>query len=545
MDPTSQPPPTPPASCLSEANRIDQFRVPHTPSDSGYPRKRSRYESMSSSSQSGLQATALESENTLAKGVTYNFVYNEFLISKSRCWNKVYDPASQAFITRVPESTLEEVQMVVNTAISAQVSWATLTPSRRRSRMLTLISILRQNSSKIRHALCIEVGKTLADVDAEFERGLDAIETACSVANELSGQHFPHHHAEIHTLNEPLGVCLAVTPFNFPFMIPLWSIPYALLAGNVMILKPSEKTPTVSQLLAECFLAAGFPPGVLSVIHGGPFVVDNLLSQPAVRAVSFVGSDIAGERIYEHAKATRKRIQAECSGKNHGVVLDDANKMKTLYAIAGSAFGAAGQRCMALSVAVLVGSTADWINDLVGISQRLVLGCGLDPTVEVGPLINQAAKQRVEEIITNAEAEGATVLLDGRNYHVPDYPNGNFLGPTILTNVKPYMSCYQEEIFGPVLACITMDTLEEAIQLINENRYGNGCTLFTSSPVTAQIFQRQVNVGQIGINVPILAPSGPVLRSGNKDSFLGDMNVHGRSYWQFYTQTKTVTSLWH
>ncbi|KKF93434.1 Methylmalonate-semialdehyde dehydrogenase [acylating] mitochondrial [Ceratocystis platani] len=244
-----------------------------------------RYESMSSSSQSGLQATGLESENALAKGVTYNFVYNEFLISKSRCWSKVYDP-------------LED----------------------------------------------------------------------------------------------------------------------------------------------------------------------------SVRAVSFVGSDIAGERIYDHAKATRKRIQAECSGKNHGVVLDDANKMKTLYAIAGSAFGAAGQRCMALSVAVLVGSTAEWINDLVGISQRLVLGCGLDPTVEVGPLINRAAKQRVEEIITNAEAEGATVLLDGRNYHVPDYPNGNFLGPTILTNVKPYMSCYQEEIFGPVLACITVDTLEEAIQLINENR---------------------------------------------------------------------------
>ncbi|KAL2890956.1 methylmalonate-semialdehyde dehydrogenase (acylating) [Ceratocystis lukuohia] len=444
MDPASQPPPTPPASCLPETSHIDQFRVPHTPSDAGYPRKRSRYESMSSSSQSGLQATGLESENALAKGVTYNFVYNEFLISKSRCWSKVYDPLE-------------------------------------------------------------DFGKTLADVDAEFERGLDAIETACSVANELSGQHFPHHLAEIHTLNEPLGVCLAVTPFNFPFMIPLWSIPYALLAGNVMILKPSEKTPTVSQLLAECFLAAGFPPGVLSVIHGGSFVVNNLLSQPAVRAVSFVGSDIAGERIYDHAKATRKRIQAECSGKNHGVVLDDANKMKTLYAIAGSAFGAAGQRCMALSVAVLVGSTADWINDLVGISQRLVLGCGLDPTVEVGPLINRAAKQRVEEIITNAEAEGATVLLDGRNYHVPDYPNGNFLGPTILTNVKPYMSCYQEEIFGPVLACITVDTLEEAIQLINENRYGNGCTLFTSSPVTAQIFQRQVNVGQIGINVPILA----------------------------------------
>lgn len=225
-------------------------------------------------------------------------------------------------------------------------------------------------------------------------------------------------------------------------------------------------------LLAEFFVQAGFPPGILNVVHGGPSVVNLLLSQPSVKAINFVGSDMAGERVYDHAKATRKRIQVECGGKNHGVVLEDAGKTKTLYAIAGSAFGAAGQRCMALSVVVFVGSTREWIRELVDIAQSLVVGCGLEQGVEVGPLITPAAKERVEDVINTAEAEGAKVLLDGRNYSVMGYPNGNFVGPTILSNVKTYMQCYQEEIFGPVLVCIEVDTLDAAIELINENRCG-------------------------------------------------------------------------
>ncbi|TPX12311.1 uncharacterized protein E0L32_006958 [Thyridium curvatum] len=344
------------------------------------------------------------------------------------------------------------------------------------------------NLASQRHYLCVEVGKTLSDADAEFERGLDAIETACSVSNDIGGSHHVNQSSEIHTVNEPLGVCLSITPFNFPFLVPLWSIPYAILAGNTVILKPSERTPSVSQALADCFLRAGFPPGVFNVVNGGSGVVNALLAQPSIQAISFVGSDIAGERITEHARATRKRIQAECNGKNHGVVLDDASKMKSLYAIAGSAFGAAGQRCMALSVVILVGSTKDWLDDLVKLAQSLVIGCGLDPGVEIGPLISTESKKRVEEIITTAEKEGAKVVLDGRNYSVPEYPEGNFVGPTILTDVKPYMSCYQEEIFGPVLCCMEVESLEEAIELINTNR----------------------------------SPSGPVLRTANKDSFMGE-----------------------
>ncbi|KAF4126092.1 malonate-semialdehyde dehydrogenase (acetylating) / methylmalonate-semialdehyde dehydrogenase, partial [Geosmithia morbida] len=400
--------------------------------------------------------------------------------------------STQAFISRVPESTAAEVRSAVEAASAAQMTWRDM-----------------------------PMGKTLADADAEFERGIDAVETACSVANDSGGVHHLHQAADIYTINQPLGVCIAICPFNFPFMIPLWSTPYALLAGNTMVLKPSELAPSASQILAECFLGAGFPPGVFNVVHGKMRVVNSLLSEPAVRAVNFVGTEIAGERVYEHAQATRKRIQAECNAKNHGVIVGDASKAKTLYAIVGSAFGAAGQRCMSLSVVIFVGETRAWVDELVGLAASLVVGCGLDPLVEVGPLITPAAKARVEDMIAGAVEEGASVALDGRGLDVPDYPEGNFVGPTVLTGVKPHMSCYQEEIFGPVLCCMEVDTLDEAIDLVNENKYGNGCTLFTKNPATAQIFQRSVNVGQVGINVPILAPSGPVARTGNKDSFLG------------------------
>ncbi|KAH8668837.1 methylmalonate-semialdehyde dehydrogenase [Xylariales sp. PMI_506] len=481
---------------------------------------------------------------TLSYGVSYNFIGNSFVLSKSRSWTKVHDPASQGFITRVPESTGAELQDAVASAANAQPHWRATPVNNRRKLLLNLIAIFKQNSSRIRRILCVEVGKTLSDADAEFERGIDALETACSVSNEMSGVHHVNQSAEIHTINEPLGVCLTISPFNFPFMIPLWSLPYAILAGNTVILKPSERTPSVSQVMAECFLQAGFPPGVLNIVHGRAGVVTSLLAQPAVRAVSFVGGNVAGEQVYEHARATRKRVQVECNGKNHGVVLEDASRTKALYAIAGSAFGAAGQRCMAVSVVVFVGATREWVGELVQIARTLVVGCGLDPLVDVGPVITAASKSRVEDFISSAEQEGAKVLLDGRGYQVPDYPSGNFIGPTILTNVQPYMSCYQEEIFGPVLCCIEVATLEEAVDLVNNNRFGNGCTLFTNSPIHARNFQHMVNIGQIGINVPVIAPSGPVLRTANKDSFMGDLNVNGRSAAQFFTMTKTVTTLW-
>lgn len=324
------------------------------------------------------------------------------------------------------------------------------------------------------------------DAETEFARGLDALLSAIGVGTEPSGQFWSGNSSNTHTTYDPLvsishmhiilkltssqGVCVSITPFNFPFLIPFWTIPIALLTGNAMILKPSEKAPSTSMMIAECIRDAGFPPGLFNIVHGGPSVVTHLLSQPTVMAIHYVGSDIGGERVYEHAKANRKRVQVECGGKNHAVVMPDASKTSTLYALAGSAFGAAGQRCMASSIAVFVGSSIDWLAELVTISNSLVVGCGTDAAVGLGPLITPAAKQRVIAMINEAEQDGAHVLLDGRNCYVEGYPDGNFVGPTILINVEPYMQCYQEELFGPVLLCLHVATLSEAIDLINENR---------------------------------------------------------------------------
>lgn len=304
-------------------------------------------------------------------------------------------------------------------------------------------------------------------------------------------------------------------------MIPLWSAPYALITGNTVVLKPSEKAPSVSRLFAEAVLQAEFPPGVFNIVHGGPSTAQMLIKQPSVQTVNFVGSESAARQVHEIAWNAGKRIQAECGGKNHGVVLEDASMMPTLFAIAGSAFGAAGQRCMGLNVAVFVGGTAEWIPKLVELAQSMVLGSGGDEEAQLGPLIDRAAKDSIVGIIGRATEEGAMILLDGRGAEVPGYPGGNFLGPTMLIGVETYMECYQSEIFGPVLICMQARDLDEAIELINQNKCeisrsrsvvltrsdGNSCTIFTSSGQNAQIFQRRVNVGQVGVNIPLLGES--------------------------------------
>ncbi|KFA73003.1 hypothetical protein S40288_03253 [Stachybotrys chartarum IBT 40288] len=474
-----------------------------------------------------------------------NLINNVLIRSKTRVWTRVYDPATQNFLTRVPDSTLPEVQQAVAAASQAQPAWAAIPSHQRRAKLFDLVNAIQHNRSKILTCLVTEVGKTMQDAESEYDRGIDSLLAATGTGHEVRGNYWSSHSNDTWTVHEPLGVCVSVTPFNFPFLIPLWSIPIAVLTGNTVILKPSEKTPSTSMILAECFLNAGFPPGVFNVIHGGANAVAALLSQPPVMAIHYVGSEIGGERVYEHAKANRKRVQVECGGKNHAVVMPDASKTATLYALAGSAFGTAGQRCMASSVVLFVGPSIEWLPELVEVASSLVVGCGIDPSVTMGPLITRASKERVVAMINEAEQDGAHVLLDGRNCSVDGYPNGNFLGPTIITRVEPFMQCYQEEIFGPVLLCVQVATLHDAIEWVNDNRYGNGCTLFTSSPSSAKTFQDQVNVGQIGINVPVLAPSGSIPRTTNKDSFLGDMRGMGASQWQFYTKTKTITSLWH
>ncbi|KAH8593390.1 Aldehyde/histidinol dehydrogenase [Bisporella sp. PMI_857] len=491
-----------------------------------------------------VAASPIGASAAISPTVTYNYVSNELVQSKTRVWTLVHDPATKRLLTRVPDSTLAEIQNIVKISQKAHESWRDVLFSKRRAVMLRLLESLRSNFNAIATSISIESGKILTDASSEVIRSLDMIEAACSIPGGTIGTHLVNEATRTHTTYEPLGVCMIVTPFNFPILIALWSIPFAIITGNTVVWKPSERCPSSAMLLAKCFYQADFPPGVFNVIHGGPTAVEKLLSQPEIKAVSFVGSDDAAERVHDHAVATRKRVQADCGSKNHGVIMEDATKDQTLYAIAGSAFGAAGQRCMALSVAVFVGSTVSWIPDLVKISSSLKVGCGLTPGVDLGPLITSASKERVEAIIQGAIEEGATLLLDGRGVTVPEFPRGNFVGPTILTNVQPYMRCYQEEIFGPVLCCMQVTTLAEAIEIVNENKYGNGCTIFTQNPVTAEKFQRKINVGQIGVNVPVLASPGQIPRTGNKESSLGQRNLPGQTGWEFFCMTKTITTLW-
>jgi malonate-semialdehyde dehydrogenase (acetylating)/methylmalonate-semialdehyde dehydrogenase len=349
---------------------------------------------------------------------------------------------------------------------------------------------------------------------------------------------------DTYSIRQPLGVCAGICPFNFPAMIPLWIFPLIIATGNTAIMKPSERDPGAMMMLAELAVEAGIPPGVLNVVHGGKPAVDFLCDTPIVKAVSFVGSDKIGQYIFARASATGKRVQSNMGAKNHGVVMPDANKNASLNSLVGAAFGAAGQRCMALSTAIFVGEARAWIPDLVKRARNLKVTCGRIADADVGPVVTPEAKQRIEALIQSGISEGAKLILDGRGYRPKGYEKGNFIGPTILAKVTPKMRCYREEIFGPVLICLEVDTLDEAIALINANPYGNGTAVFTNSGAVARKFQHEIDVGQVGINVPIPVPLPMFSFTGSRGSIRGDLNFYGKSGVLFYTQIKTVTALW-
>ncbi|KIX95864.1 uncharacterized protein Z520_08572 [Fonsecaea multimorphosa CBS 102226] len=331
-------------------------------------------------------------------------------------------------------------------------------------------------------------------------------------------------------------------------MIPLWSLPLALVTGNTLILKPSERDPGAAMIIAELCVEAGVPPGVLNIVHGAHPTVNFILDEPSIKAISFVGSNRAGEYVWTRGTANGKRVQANLGAKNHAALLPDCNKNHALNAIIGAAFGAAGQRCMALSALVRVGGTKNWLPQLVDRASQLKFTGGFESDADFGPVISPESKKRVEDFIASAEAEGATILLDGRGQKPKNslFAQGNWVGPTIITNVKPHMRCYTEEIFGPVLVCLAVDTIEAALELINSNEYGNGASVFTSSGSTATLFQKFLEAGQIGINVPIPVPLPIFSFTGNKRSVAGTgmANFYGKDGIRFYTQWKTVTSLW-
>ncbi|WP_413793923.1 MULTISPECIES: CoA-acylating methylmalonate-semialdehyde dehydrogenase [unclassified Pseudomonas] len=482
--------------------------------------------------------TALQTVRLLIDG--------EWVESQTREWHDIVNPATQQVLAKVPFATASEVDAAIAAAQRAFQTWK-LTPIGARMRiMLKLQALIREHSKRIAAVLSAEQGKTIADAEGDIFRGLEVVEHACSIGTLQMGE-FAENVAggvDTYTLRQPIGVCAGITPFNFPAMIPLWMFPMAIACGNTFVLKPSEQDPLSTMLLVELAIEAGVPAGVLNVVHGGKDVVDALCTHPDIKAVSFVGSTAVGTHVYDLAGRHGKRVQSMMGAKNHAVVLPDANREQTLNALVGAGFGAAGQRCMATSVVVLVGAAKQWLPELKALAQKLKVNAGSEPGTDVGPVISKRAKARILELIESGVQQGAKLELDGRDIRVPGFEQGNFVGPTLFSGVTTDMRIYTEEIFGPVLVVLEVDTLDQAIALVNANPFGNGTGLFTQSGAAARKFQSEIDVGQVGINIPIPVPVPFFSFTGSRGSKLGDLGPYGKQVVQFYTQTKTVTARW-
>lgn len=473
-------------------------------------------------------------------------INGQWVESQTTQWRDVVNPATQEVLAKVPFATQEEINAAVQSAQAAFASWKK-TPIGTRARIfLKYQQLIRENMAELAALLTAEQGKTLADAEGDVFRGLEVVEHAASIGNLQMGELANQVAAGVdtYTILQPLGVCAGITPFNFPAMIPLWMFPMAIATGNTFVLKPSEQDPMVTTRLVELALEAGIPAGVLNVIHGGEDAVNALCNHPMIKAISFVGSTRVGTHVYQRASINGKRVQCMMGAKNHAIVLPDAHKEKTLNQLVGAAFGAAGQRCMALSVVVLVGEAQSWLTDLANKAKALSVNAGHEAGTDVGPLISPAALARVRGLIEQGIAEKATLVLDGRAVEVSGYQQGNFIGPTIFADVTTDMCIYQQEIFGPVLCVLHAQSLDEAIELINANPNGNGTAIFTQSGAAAHKFQEEIDVGQVGINVPIPVPVPLFSFSGSRASKLGDLGPYGKQVINFYTQTKTVTARW-
>ena len=474
-------------------------------------------------------------------------INGEFVQSKTTEWRDVVNPATQEVIARVPMATQEELDAAVAAAKEAFKTWR-YTPIGTRARIfLKLQQLIRENIKEVAAILTREQGKTLPDAEGDVFRGLEVVEHAANIGTLQMGE-FANNVAggvDTYTILQPLGVCAGITPFNFPAMIPLWMFPMAIATGNTFVLKPSEQDPMSTIRLVELAIEAGIPAGVLNVVHGGVDIVNGICDHKDIKAISFVGSTGVGTHVYNRASLAGKRVQCMMGAKNHAIVLPDCNKEQTLNALAGASFGAAGQRCMALPVVILVGEARNWVNEIAERAKGLKVGNGATPGVDVGPLVNKNARARVDNLIASGVEQGATLVLDGRNPQLEGAEaNGNFVGPTLFTDVTVDMDIYKQEIFGPVMCVMGAETLEDAIQIINDNPNGNGTALFTQSGAAAHKFQEEIEVGQVGINVPIPVPVPLFSFTGSRASKLGDLGPYGKQVVTFYTQTKTITKRW-
>jgi len=474
-----------------------------------------------------------------------NFINGKWVNSKTTEWIDLVQPATNKVIVRVPQSTPAELKAAADSSAAAFETWKNVPLPTRVRAMWEYRERVVKNLDRIADSITDELGKIKADARGDVLRGIEVLEHTTSAATLLLGDASQQvaTNIDVHSYQVPLGVSAGVCPFNFPAMIPLWMFPTSIVAGCPMLLKPSEKDPGASEILAE--LSEGiFPPGVFNIVHGGKDTVDFLCDTPAVKAISFVGGGSVGHYIHARGSANGKRVQSNMAAKNHGIIMPDARKERTLDALVSAAFGATGQRCMALPVAIFVGESQAWIPELVEKARKLTVGPG-HLNVDIGPVVTAASKNRIHKLIELGVSQGAKLLLDGRNPSVPaGFESGNYVNATILDGVTPAMSCYSEEIFGPVLSILRVDTLDEAINLLNTNPYGNGCAIFTGSGAAARKLQHETNVGQIGINLPIPVPPPFFSFTGSKDSFLGAANFYGRNGVKFFTQTKTVMTNW-
>ena len=468
------------------------------------------------------------------------------VISKSTDWRDVLNPATQEVVARVPFCTLDEVDAAIENANEAFKTWRNTSLAARMRIMLKFQQLVRDNTKELAALITLEHGKTLPDAEGEVGRGLEVIEHACSIPS-LQISEMAENVAtgvNVYTLKQPLGVGAGITAFNFPIMLPCFMFPIAIATGNTFVLKPSEQDPSSTLRLVELAHEAGLPPGVLNVVHGGPEVAQRLCEHEHIKAVSFIGSSHVGKIIYDHAGRAGKRAQCMMGAKNHAVVLPDANKDQAIDALLGSAFGAAGQRCMANPVVILVGEARNWSADIVERSKKMKVGPGTDVTVDVCPVVSPQARDKIVKLIDSGVAQGATLALDGRNPVVKGYEKGNFVGATVFTDVTPDMDIYSQEIFGPVLCIVGVETLDDAIAYINANENGNGTSLFTASGWAAHKFQNEIDVGQVGINMPIPVPVAYFSFTGSRASRLGPLGPNGKEAVKFWTHSKTVTERW-
>lgn len=463
-------------------------------------------------------------------------------------FSDVYNPSIGAVEKRVALATADEVNAAVSAAQSAFPGWAATNPQRRARVMFKFKQLLEDNMDELARLLSNEHGKVIADSKGDIQRGLEVIEVACGIAHMLKGEYTDGAGPgiDVYSMRQPLGVCAGITPFNFPGMIPMWMFGMAIAAGNTFVLKPSEKDPGVPLMLAELFHQAGAPDGVLNVVNGDKSSVDALLDHEDVKAVSFVGSSDIAQYVYARGTANGKRVQAMGGAKNHGLVLPDADMDQVVQDLLGAAYGSAGERCMALPVAVPVGAeTADrLVEKLLPEIEKLKVGVSTDPDAHYGPLVSAAHREKVASYVQMGVDEGADLLVDGREFSLQGYEQGYFMGPCLFDNVTPQMETYKQEIFGPVLQIVRAATFEEAAALPTKHQYGNGVAIFTRNGAFAREFAASVQVGMVGINVPIPVPVSYHSFGGWKRSGFGDTNQYGAEGLRFYTKVKTVTQRW-